>query len=211
VEIIKSVIKASWGNPKGMKVQSMGPNLFLVEFESEADRDRVMNGSPWVLEKNAILLKEFDPKIQPADVIFDKLLLWVQIHGLLFPLMNLERGTSLANNIGEVVQVEVDENGRTWGEFLHIRIKVDVREPLKHWVAVESTSLWKTLLYDIKYERLLMYCFSCGLIGHSSLVFSTPASRDEDGKLPWCSERVCVPDPWKKDQRSLSGQGLISG
>jgi hypothetical protein len=76
---------------------------------------------------------------------------------------------------------------------------------------VESASLKKTVYFDVRYEKPPMYCFSCGLIGHSSLVCPTPASRDGDGKLPWCSERVCVPEQWKKDQRSSSGQGSLSG
>ncbi|KAK1632825.1 hypothetical protein QYE76_007140 [Lolium multiflorum] len=109
VDTIKAALKAAWGNPKGMSVRSMGPNLFLAEFESEADKRRVINGSLWLMRKNAILLKEFDPRIQPPDVIFDRLLMWVRIYGLPFPLINSERGTPLPSNIGEVVQVEVDE------------------------------------------------------------------------------------------------------
>jgi hypothetical protein len=211
VDTIKVVLKAAWGNPKGMFVRSMVPNLFLAEFESEADKRGVINGSPWLLGKNTILLKEFDPRIQPTDVIFDRLLMWVWIYGLPFPLMNKERGTPLASNIGEVVQVEVDEKGRAWGEYLRVQINVDISEPLMRCLAVESASLKKTVYFDVRYEKPPMYRFSCGLIGHSSLVCPTPASRDVDGKLPWCSERVCVPEQWKKDQRSSSGQGSLSG
>jgi hypothetical protein len=129
VNTISAVVKPAWGNPKGMNVRPLGANLFLAEFESEGDRKRVINGSPWVMGKNAILLKEFDPKVQPKDEVFDRLLLWVRIYGLPFPLMNAERGGALASMIGKVEKVEVDEKGRAWGEYLRVRIYVDITEP----------------------------------------------------------------------------------
>ncbi|KAM0911295.1 hypothetical protein ACQ4PT_013561 [Festuca glaucescens] len=176
VETIKAVVKPAWGNPKGMMVRPMGPNLFLAEFESKADMQHVINGAPWFMGKNSIFLKE------------------------LFRRM-----------IGDVVKLEVDEKGRAWGDFLRARVDVDITEPLMRWVTVESANLNKTVLYEVKYEKLPMFCFSCVLIGHSSLVCPTPASQDENGKLPWNNERVCVPDMRKNETRSSSGHGSMSG
>jgi hypothetical protein len=210
IEMIKAVLWPAWGNPKGMMVRHMGPNLFLAEFDSESDMDWVMNGSPWVIGKNAVLLKKFDPRVMPTDIVFDKLLLWVRIYGLPFVLMNSKRGGPLAGMIGEVEKVEVDEKGRAWGDFLHVRIKVDITEPLMRCVAMESSSLKRTVFYEVRYEKLPLFCFSCGLLGHSSVACPTPAGRDEEGKLPWDGDRVCVPDMRKKDQRSSSGQGAHS-
>ena len=211
IDMIKAVIQPAWGNPNGMKVHPMGPNMFLAEFGYETDMHRVLNGSPWVLGKNAILLRAFDPTVKPADIVFDRLLLWVRIYGLPYSLMNLERGSPLAGMIGEVDHLEVDANGRAWGRYLRARISVEVSEPLMRCVAVESSALKKTVFYEIKYEKLPMYCFSCGLIGHSSLLCATPATKDAEGKLPWNKDRVVVPEEGKRDPRSSSGQGSNSG
>ncbi|KAK1698673.1 hypothetical protein QYE76_015370 [Lolium multiflorum] len=154
-----------------------GPDWALMDMQ------RVLNGSPWVMGKNAILLKEFDPRILPADVVFDRLLLWVRIYKLPYPLMNSDRGGALAGTIGDVVRVETDENA----------------------------SKKETSYYEVKYEKLPMFCFSCGLVGHSSVACPTPACRDEADQLPWCSDRVCVPEVRWKEQRPSSGQGVPSG
>jgi hypothetical protein len=206
VETIKAVIKPAWGNPKGMKVRSLGPNLFLAELSSEADLQRIKNGSSWMIGKNAILLKDFDPRVDPADVIFDRLLLGVRIYKLPYPLMHVDRGTPLAAMLGEVDHLDVDENGRAWGSYLRARIHVDITEPLMRLVGVESSTLKKTVFYEVKYEKLPMYCFSCGMLGHSSVVCASPAERDEEGKLPWNSDRVCVPDERKKRDAATSSE-----
>jgi hypothetical protein len=209
IETIKAVLHPAWGNPRGMQMRHMGPKLFLAEFETKADMLKIMNGSPWVVGRNAVLLKEFDPRVAPSDMVFDRLKLWVRIYGLPFALMNSKRGGPLAGMIGEVEKVECDERGRAWGEYLRVRINVDITEPFMRCVAVESSRLNRTVFYEVKYEKLPIFCFSCGFLGLSSLACPTPASRDADGKLPWDGDRVCVPDPKKRDQRS-SGQGSHS-
>ncbi|KAM0896465.1 hypothetical protein ACQ4PT_023170 [Festuca glaucescens] len=210
IQTIRLVFKPAWGNPKGMKVHPMGLNMFIAVFESVTDMQKVMRGSPWVLGKNAILLKRFDPLVEPTDVVFDRLLLWVRIHGLPFALMNSDRGKPLTEMIGEVDHLEVDEDGRAWGAFLRARINVDITEPLMRCVGVFSARLEKTLYYEVRYENLPMYCFSGGLIGHSAVMCLHPAERDEEDKLPWSSDRVCVPEV-KKKERSFSDQGSNSG
>jgi hypothetical protein len=56
-----------------MKIMPMGPNLFRAEFVSKKDMMHVMKCGPWLLCKNDILLKHFDPKVEPTDVVFDHL------------------------------------------------------------------------------------------------------------------------------------------
>jgi hypothetical protein len=165
IETIKAVLRPAWGNPRGMQMRHMGPKLFLAEFETKADMLKIMNGSPWVVGRNVVLLKEFDPRVAPSDMVFDRLKLWVRIFGLPFALMNSERGGPLAGMIGEVEKVECDERGRAWGEYLRVRINVDITEPFMRCVAVESSRLNRTVFYEVKYEKLPIFCFSCGFWG----------------------------------------------
>jgi hypothetical protein len=71
----------------------MGVNLFMAEFATQANKDRVMDGLPWMINKNVILLKTFDPSVKPSDVCFDRLSIWARILNLPFRLMNDSRGS----------------------------------------------------------------------------------------------------------------------
>jgi hypothetical protein len=160
----------------------MGPNMFLAEFGSEADRSRVKKGGPWCVGKHAILLKDFDPRIKPEKVLFNELTVWARILNLGYELMNSDRGKSLASRLGTVEFVEVDENGKAWGSYLRVRVTIDVTVPFMRCVSVFSKKRNETVFYEVMYEKLPLYCFSCGRLGHSSLLCPTPAERDSDGK-----------------------------
>jgi hypothetical protein len=212
VQTITAVVRPAWGNPKGMQIRPMGPNLFLAEFSSEIDRQRVMTGGPWKLSKHAILLKTFDPKIEPMDVVFDQLYIWARIMRPGFNLMNSERGGPLAAKLGQVEKLDVDENGRAWGSFLRARVIINPTEPIMRWITCFSKSKNETILFEVMYERMPMFCFSCGLLGHSSLVCPTPAERDSEGKLPWHGEKICVPEVRNRGPESdQSNKGSWSG
>jgi hypothetical protein len=198
ISTIKTVLGQAWGNPRGLEFRSLGTNIFLAEFANQFDRDRVLGGSPWHISKHGVLLKFFDPLVKPSEVIFDRLSLWARIFKLPFGLMNDTRGKELAGNLGKVEAMDVDSKGRAWGDFLRVRVAINVLEPVMRCVSVFSQKRKTKEIFQVMYERLPIYCFSCGLIGHSSLVCPTPGERTADGLLPYHGSLVCVPEDKKK-------------
>jgi hypothetical protein len=51
-------MRPTWGNPRGLVLNPAGDNLFIAEFSSMAERDRVMEGSPWTVGRHAVLMKK---------------------------------------------------------------------------------------------------------------------------------------------------------
>jgi hypothetical protein len=49
INTIASALRPAWGNPRGLVLNSAGDNRFVAEFGMKADKDRVMNGPPWVV------------------------------------------------------------------------------------------------------------------------------------------------------------------
>jgi hypothetical protein len=122
--------------------------------------------------------------------------------------MNDQLGRDLAGRVGKVERMDVDEKGRAWGEFLHFRASIKVKEPVMRCVSVFSQKRQQLEQFTVMYENLPTFCFSCGLLGHSSTACPTPAERDADGFLPYHGPRLCVPDDRKK---KTSGTGSSQG
>ena len=75
-------------------------------------------GALGVWGRHAVLLKDFDPRIKPDEIVSNELPVWARIMNLGYELMNSERGVPLASRIGSVEKTDFDENGRAWGSYL---------------------------------------------------------------------------------------------
>jgi hypothetical protein len=153
-----------------------------------------MDGSPWTVGRHAVLMKEYDVDVQPQDVVFDRLAIWAKILTLPNRLMNSQRGVEIAKPIGLVKKVVSDALGRCWGGYMRVRVEIKVHEPLVRYVIVFSSKLQSTDMYQVQYEKLPYYCFSCGLLGHSALSCATPADRDEKDELPYSIQKLSPPE-----------------
>jgi hypothetical protein len=56
-------MKPAWGNPAGLKIRSVGAkaeNQFVAEFDYEQDMEQALGGSPWVVGKHTVILREYE-------------------------------------------------------------------------------------------------------------------------------------------------------
>lgn len=94
IQIIMSAMRPAWGNPRGLVARSVGDNQFIAEFESEFDKARVLEGSPWSVGRlsvgrQSMILQDFNYDLRPSDVVFEEMKIWVRISNLPFGLMNV--------------------------------------------------------------------------------------------------------------------------
>lgn len=83
IQTIMSALRPAWGNPKGLCARFVGDNLFIAEFGSKQDKQRVLDGSPWSIGKRAVLVQEFDANLRLTDIVFNCMPIWVRIKNLL--------------------------------------------------------------------------------------------------------------------------------
>ncbi|CAN6232539.1 unnamed protein product [Urochloa humidicola] len=205
-------MRPAWGNPYGLRLRTVGEkaeNLFIAEFSCQADKLRALNGSPWIVGKHAVMLREYDENLKPSDVSFARMDLWVHILNLPFGWMNAKRATRAAELIGEVVKIDADADGKISGAYARVRVAIEVDKPLRRGVLLKTDRSKPPEWYEIQYEKLPFYCYSCGLMGHTDLVCPNPPPRNANGKLPY-DVKLRAPDDRRRKMQSFGAAAAES-
>ncbi|KAL5756425.1 hypothetical protein ACOSP7_020855 [Xanthoceras sorbifolium] len=92
---------------------------------------------------------------------------WVQISNVPLMCMTRDIGLFLGKQIGVVCDIDVGASGIVWVNTFELGLEVDVNKPLKRYVRVKLGEPPSVVMMLLRYEKLLEYCFWCGLIGHS--------------------------------------------
>jgi hypothetical protein len=102
-------------------------------------------------------------------------------------------GKTLANYIGSFVEYDKNNKGSFWREYMRIKVRVDVRQPLKKDSRVKNQGgAWCTV--NFKYERLGVFCFVCGILSHSENRCAVRFSmEDDDGSRAWTKDLRAEP------------------
>jgi hypothetical protein len=64
-EAFRSLMSKLWKTVGSIVLKEMYENLWLIEFSSETDKQRVMQGRPWLFDRSVLVLKDIDKKIPP--------------------------------------------------------------------------------------------------------------------------------------------------
>jgi hypothetical protein len=139
----------------------------------------VTEGRPWFFEGNTT----------PTEMPFHLASFWVRMFNLPLACMGRATGEKLGSLMGDMEEVEMDEEGVSWGEFLRVRIKLNLFRPLLRGRMLKVRD--KTYWVKFQYEKILRICFDCEAICHGASGCPKRSSRRnrlEEHKLeygPW--------------------------
>jgi hypothetical protein len=166
-EAFRAFMARLWKTASKVVFKELQDNMWLIEFASEADKRRVLEGCPWLFDRSVLILKEVEENIPPAQMDFSKSPFWIQVHDIPLICMNKHVGLKIGESIGRVEEVDVTGEGIGWGRCLRIRVQVDITKPLERGRALELNG--KMVWANLRYEKLPHFCFSYGRIFHKNL------------------------------------------
>jgi hypothetical protein len=97
---------------------------------------------------------------------FEKASFWVRMLNLSLACMSEAMGVQIGSSVGQVEEVETEEDGVCWGEYLKVKIQLDLSRPLAKGRVLNLNG--KTTWIAFQYERLPKFCFQCGVLHHEA-------------------------------------------
>jgi hypothetical protein len=156
----------------------LGPNKFLFKLSKQEHLLRIQKQVIWNVNGSVIILKLWNPQATLGEHVLNKATFWIQVHGL--PLINMitKLAISIGKGLGNLLKVE-DLSGAstTFKSYLRILVEINVANPLKPGFSFKRDG-GETLWIFLKYERLDIYCSTCGRIDHKS-AFCMAAPEDK--------------------------------
>jgi hypothetical protein len=94
--------------------------------------------------------------------------------------MTNEIGIKIGSSVGKVEEVDVIEKGVEWGEFLRVRIVLDLTKPLARgrMLKLPNRSVWVAF----QYEKIPKFCYRCGIIRHGASGCQRDGGRQLSGE-----------------------------
>lgn len=164
-EALEQVMGWIWCRIRGIEVTDRGENHFLFTFNQLSEKKKALEEGPWMLSNELIVVVDFDASKTLEEFDFSYIPIWVRISNLPLGMLNRQMGETIGEEIGEVLEVHVGENGMAIGRILHVKIKLDIRKPLMRGVTVCLGDDQEGRWCPLSYEYLLDSCYVCGLIG----------------------------------------------
>lgn len=146
-------------NSKRSKIESTGDNIFLFKFSTEEKKKRFLIGGPWHFDGSLLVLAKPEGIGDIKDKSFTHTSFWVQVHNIPIMCMNMDAIQKLREKIGMVLEVETDEAGECIRQFAHVRISIDITQPLKKVVFFQYEG--SRIPMPILYEKLPDFGFYC--------------------------------------------------
>jgi hypothetical protein len=197
VDAIISNLGRIWCPFKGLECKDMGMNRFLFTFREAAGKKKALYDGPWMINKKLLIMEDFNPSKTLQEYEFKYIPIWVRAYGIPLGIMDKETGELLGDEIGDFLCVDVDDNGQAAGEYLRIKVKIDITKPLMRATTIyleneddkksEDENLVREdvdeggngRVISFKYEFLPDFCYVCGIIGHNDRACSTGIAKGD--------------------------------
>jgi hypothetical protein len=108
-----------------------------------------MKGHPWTFDGHLFSLADFDGETPPHQLEFEKVAFGSEFSISRWGVWARRPEHRIGSTIGEVDEVEVNENGVGWGEYLRVQIVLDLSKPLSRgrFLKLKEKTIWVKFQY----------------------------------------------------------------
>ncbi|CAL1412764.1 unnamed protein product [Linum trigynum] len=160
---LKIALSKAWNLQKNFQIKDLEDQMLAFQFIERSNRDKVLNGGPWHHDNNLLIFKPADLSNKQKKEDFFNMGIWMHVMSLPNALRTTEMAHKIGARLGKLIWVDNRPEGM-WDDFLRLRVEKDIRKPIKPELNLNLKGEIKG--FEIRYEKLPLFCFNCGLIGH---------------------------------------------
>ncbi|MBA0880165.1 hypothetical protein Goshw_014377, partial [Gossypium schwendimanii] len=166
-EAMYRVFKSLWFTKEEVNFVALKEGAILVKFGNVEDKKRILNLSPWLFDQCLFAMLPYVKRTRSGVLRFQLNSIWVRIFSIPLEYMDTQVAMDVGSAIREVIATGWHDREGGWTEYIRLRVILDIFKPLRRVVQfVNSESV--VYVCAIKYERLPIFCYSCGLISYST-------------------------------------------
>ena len=126
----KEKLRVLWKPQHGFDVMSVGNGYFMVKFDAQEDRERVIQGGAWIVQDNYLAVKEWTPQFSPSESCFGHTMVWVKLSGLNMLYYYEKALRVIATTIGKPIRIDLTTQHLDRGRFAHVCVEVNLALPI---------------------------------------------------------------------------------
>ncbi|KAF4383100.1 hypothetical protein F8388_009131 [Cannabis sativa] len=163
---LRKALSGLWKLHPGWRFQTVKPRTFIFRLGSSKEVKYVLDNGPWNLCSGFLLVAALpeDGKWESADL--SSMDIWVKARGVPLPFLTESCIQQMASRMGKLLQAnKVRKNGVILNDYLRFQVRLNLAVPLLAGVSLPEYGQKKVWSF-FKYEKLPIFCFKCGVIGH---------------------------------------------
>lgn len=182
---LEKAMKGAWAPLGSMRMSIVVENLFLFQFNHRPDVNKVLREGPWRLHDHPLAIVEARPGMRICREQLVEIPYWIQIFNIppFYQTEETARGVgSLVSKKVLAVDATVRRHPGVSTSFVRVKVVLNTAERFPR-----GTSVWfdeEEVPLAFKFERLLKFCYVCGMVDHEMEDCEGPFPEDFDPAKP---------------------------
>ncbi|KAL0294558.1 UNVERIFIED_CONTAM: hypothetical protein Sradi_6878500 [Sesamum radiatum] len=164
---VKDYARSIW--PRVHEVTTTSNGFFFFQFETTAAMEEVIEGGPWLLNRQPIILQKWEPGMVLRKLQHTQVPVWIKLRHLPVELWTNKGLSMVASGIGKPLYPDAITRACTRLDFARVCVMLDIGSKLpKHIVTMipREDSSEVACKADVEYEWLPPKCTTCMSLGH---------------------------------------------
>ncbi|KAM0891956.1 hypothetical protein ACQ4PT_026068 [Festuca glaucescens] len=211
-EGLKQALGPIWCPIRGIRCKKLGENIFMITLLQNLGKKKALECGPWMFSNDLVVVVDYDPAKSVEEYEFTAVPIWIRILKLPLGKMNKATGEMIGEKMGEWLQADVGDDDYAAGEYLRIKVKINISKPLMRGMMIQVGEDGRSKWCPFEYEFLPEFCYICGIIGHDDKSCLLPAKKGEEKQFgSWLRAFIPKKQNSGEKQRWSSGGGSGSG